>query len=247
MSVSLKYWIVVIITLGAFVVLIGLGTWQVKRLQWKEALIAETRDRIIQPPMDLPAAETKWKEAGDVDYLPVRLEGEFQHDKEMYYYNTHKGTVGWNVFTPLLLKDGRRVLVNRGFVPDQFRQSTSRGEYLFTGRQIIAGLARNPLFEKPNTFVPENDLESRSFFWKSYAQMTDLADSQGDGQFVPFFVDAGKSDVEGALPVGGTTRISFPNNHLQYAITWYGLAGALVLVCGFFWRSNRANRSQSGS
>ena len=240
MGTSIKFRLIVMAAVGAFVVLCGLGTWQVYRLQWKEALIAETQARIQRPPIPIGEAEARWQADGDVDYLPVELAGEYLHQSELYYYNTLKGTVGWNVFTPLQLADGRLVLVNRGFVPDAYKDPDTRKQFLQSGSQNIVGLARNPLFEKPNRFVPDNDLSNRSFFWKSYPQMIDLAKGAGGEPFLPFFVDAGKSNIEGALPVGGTTRISFPNNHLQYAITWYGLAAALVLVGGFFIRSSRS-------
>ncbi len=57
---------------------------------------------------------------------------------------------------------------------------------------------------------------------------------------LPFFIDAGKAPNPGGLPVGGVTIIDLPNSHLQYAVTWYGLAAALAGVLGaWLWRSRK--------
>ena len=228
--------------LGAFVLLWRLGTWQVQRLAWKENLIAETRARAAAQPVELAELMKVWASDKDVDYRPAMLSGVFDHDREMYYYSTHKGAAGWHVFTPLQLEDGRLVLVNRGFVPDQMRNRDLRRDGLPEGPVELTGLARNPVYQKPNRFVPDNDLATRSFFWKSHAQMVAMATEGTSGEYLPFFVDAGPGPAPRTLPLGGTTRMQFPNNHLQYAITWFGLAGSLLVVYGFFWYSRRQKR-----
>ena len=219
--------------LAGIAVLAGLGTWQVQRLQWKEALIAQVEARRSSPPEPLPEIERIWRETGDVDYLPVTVTGRFDHGAEQYFYTTHEGAVGWNVYTPLTLESGRVVLVNRGFVPDAFRDPATRASGLVEGTVDVTGLARNPLTAKPNAFVPDNEPAERTYFWKSMPQMARAAGLDPD-RLVPFFVDAGAGDAPGELPRGGVTIVAFPNNHLQYAITWYGLALALAGVGGYF-------------
>lgn len=230
------------ILLGAILVgtgvLLALGTWQVQRLQWKEALIARVEQRRTADPASLAQIEALWHETGDVDYRPVNLSGRFDHSREQYYFNTLNGVVGWNVFTPLLLEDGRVAFVNRGFVPDERREPQTRIVGQVEGPQEVTGLARNPLQEKPNPFVPDNKPGENVFFWRSLAGMAQSAQLE-PATLVPFFVDAGNAPVPGGLPIGGTTRISFPNNHLQYAITWYGLALALLGVGGYYMASTR--------
>jgi surfeit locus 1 family protein len=156
----------------------------------------------------------------------------------MYYYTTHEGQAGWNVYTPLVLESGNAAIVNRGFVPAGLRDPAKRPEGQVPGKVSITGLARNPLTEKPNRIIPDNDIGDRQFFWKSMAEMALAAGLEPDA-LVPFFVDADATENPGGWPRGGTTIVSFPNNHLQYAITWFGLAIACLGVGGWFLFSNR--------
>jgi surfeit locus 1 family protein len=219
-------------------VLCALGTWQVPRLHWKEALIAEVDARRAAEPLSLADMERLWERTSDVEYRPVWVDGVFEHSAEQYYYNTYNGTVGWNVFTPLVLDTGRVIFVNRGFVPDNLRDPALRPQGQLAGRQKVTGLARNPVYEKPNSFMPDNEPARHQFYWKSLGEMAVAAKIEAD-TLVPFFVDAGDAKLPGTWPLGGTTRISFPNNHLQYAVTWFGLALALLGVGGFFLFSKR--------
>jgi len=230
--------LIVVAIVAGVAVLCALGSWQVYRLQWKEALIAQVESRIASPPVALARVEERWDETRDVDFQPVQLYGTFDHSAEQYYYNTYKGQAGWNVYTPLRLEDGRTALVNRGFVPEPLRDPSTRVDGLLQGVVELTGLARNPPAGKPNSFMPDNEPQKHTFFWKSIDEMAAAAGLDRD-ELVPFFVDAGESPTPGGWPLGGTTRISFPNNHLQYAITWYGLALALLAVGVAFLRSRR--------
>jgi len=235
---ALSRFVLIVCVLAATAVLAGLGAWQVQRLQWKEGLIAEVTQRRQAAPVPLREMEQRYQQSGDVDYAPVTLSGTFDHSQEMYFYTTHDGQAGWNVFTPLVLTDGRVALVNRGFVPDALKDPASRPEGEVAGVQTIVGLARNPVVEKPNSLIPDNDPAKRMFFWKSMPEMVLAAGLEPDA-LVPFFIDAGPAPNPGGWPLGGTTIISFPNNHLQYAITWFGLAIACLGVGGWLLFSNR--------
>lgn len=239
---SVAKWIMAILVIGAFITLCFLGNWQMQRLEWKEALVAQIDQRMASPPISIREMQTIQQQGKDVDYRPVTVTGIFDHDNEAYYYNTNNGVVGWNVFTPLKTDDGRVVLVNRGFIPDHLKKPASRIEGQVAGVQSITGLARRPPAKKPNTFMPENDIAANIFFWKDFFAMAAKM-NQNTNSLAPFFVDAGKGETPGGYPRGGTTRVSFPNNHLQYAVTWYGLAFGLVLVCGFFLWSNRKSKT----
>ena len=231
-------WLLLICIAAGTVVLCGLGYWQVQRLAWKEALIAEVDSRIAAPARPLSEIENLWASTSDVDYWPVSFSGRFDHRGEQYFYTTFKGAVGWSVYTPLVLDDGRTLWVNRGFVPDPLRDPEKRKQGQVEGRLELTGLARNPLYEKPNRFMPDNEPHNRIYFWKSIGEMTGAAGLEADA-LLPFFVDAGPAENPGGWPRGGTTHIAFPNNHLQYAITWFGLAAALVGVGGWFFVSRR--------
>lgn len=232
----------VALALAAFAVLIGLGTWQVQRLHWKEGLIATIEARVASAPRPLAeieaiAAQEGDTRRGDVDYWPVSLSGTFRHEGERHYFATHKGHSGYFVHTPLALDDGRLILVNRGFVPFDRKDPVTRVAGQVSGPQEISGLARNPVDEKPNMLMPDNDPGSNVFYWKDLDAMASSSGVGASGDYLPFFVDADDAPNPGGLPVGGVTMISMPNSHLQYAVTWYGLAAALAGVAGvWLWR-----------
>ena len=209
--------------------LIALGTWQVHRLQWKEALIASVNERIEGTPIPLGQMEQQFIDTGDVDYYPVRVAGRFLHDGEAHYHNTHKGSVGWHVYTPLELDDGRILFVNRGFIVDVVKDADKRQAGQISERVEISGLARNALSEKPSSIVPDNNLAKNQFFWRDLSAMVEHAALKEPGRVLTIIVDAGADAPPSyGQPLGGITRISFPNNHLGYVITWYGLALALI-------------------
>lgn len=234
-----SFWLVLVCILAATTVLVLLGNWQVRRLAWKEALIASVEARRNAEPLTLEEMLAVWQRDHDVDYRPVTLTGTYDHAGEIYFYTTHDGNVGWDVLTPLQLADGRRAVVDRGFVPDVLRDPRERGIGQIEGEVTVTGLARNPQFNKPNRFVPDNRPDKREFYWKDFADIVQTMGLDEDDRLVPFIVDAGPTDIPGGYPKGGTTLVEFPNNHLQYAITWYGLAAACLGVGGFFLFSRR--------
>jgi surfeit locus 1 family protein len=214
-----------------FAVLIGLGTWQVKRLAWKEGLIAEIETRMAGAPEPLASIEQRFGETKDVDYFPVAVTGTVMNGGEQYFLSTHDGQSGWNVYAPLQLADGRMLMLNRGFVPYELRDPAKRPGSLPEGVQTITGLARNPLNGKPSSIVPDNDAKSNTWYWKDLNGMAANAAVSAD-RLLPFFVDDWSEGRSEALPVTRTTIVSLPNSHLQYAVTWYGLAAALAGVWG---------------
>lgn len=229
-----------IAVLLALAFLIALGSWQVQRLQWKEGLLAEIDERLQAAPVALEPALEQWRDRADVDYLPVRLEGEFRHADEQHYLATHKGQSGWYVYTPLALADGRSIIINRGFVPYDLKQAADRPWAPVSGAVSFHGLARNPLFDKPGWLLPDNTPADRTWYWKDHAAMAKAMGLPTDDT-IPFFVDlTAYDDPTVEAPVGGVTRVALPNNHLQYAITWFGLAAALVIVAGYVvWRTKQ--------
>ncbi len=236
-----RFWLALAAGLAAFVVLIGLGSWQVQRLAWKNTLLATIDERVHSEALPLAEVEDRFEATGDVEYQPVRAEGRFVHDGERHFFATHGGASGYYVYTPLMLDDGRYVFVNRGFVPYDRKDPATRMEGQTEGRVRVAGLARNPLAEKPSSIVPDNEPDKNIFYWKDRDAMAATSGLADGSRVLPFFIDADDGPNPGGLPVGGVTIIDLPNNHLQYAVTWYGLAAALVAVLGaYLWRNRKS-------
>ncbi|MER8398492.1 SURF1 family protein [Mesorhizobium sp. M1348] len=214
----------------AFLILLALGTWQVQRLHWKEGLLQTIDQRTHSAPVPLAEVEKRFAATSDVDYTPATVTGTFLHQGERHFLATWEGQSGFDVFTPLQLDDGRFVLINRGFVPYDFKDPAKRPQGQVTGEVTVTGLARNPLPAKPSMMLPDNDPQKNIFYWKDRDAMASSAGLPAGAALVPIFIDANATANPGGLPVGGVTVIDLPNSHLQYAITWYGLAAALAGV-----------------
>lgn len=224
--------LVVICMIAGTIVLCSLGTWQVKRMYWKEALIERVNNRISSIPQSLDSLLESGLSKQDHEYLPVTVEGRFDHNKEVYFFTTDKnGSSGWNVHTPILMDEGRTIIINRGFVPYERKGPASRSAGQVEGIQKITGLLRFPLTEKPLGSL-DNDLSSREFYWRNTAEMAQAMNL--DAKVLPLIVDANETAIPGDLPRGGTTIVSFSNNHMQYAITWFGLCLTLLGVGGYY-------------
>jgi surfeit locus 1 family protein len=234
-----KFWAGMVLLPGALAVLIALGTWQVQRLYWKEALLAAIEQRSTAPPVDLQVIEESLAAGKPIDYQAALASGRFLNDKERHFFATFEGQSGYYVYTPLELADGRLLFVNRGFVPYDRKEPSTRPQSLVEGQQTITGLARARLEEKPSFMVPDNDEAANIFYWKDLDRMAASAGLPAD-LVLPFFLDADATPVEGGLPRGGVTVINLPNSHLQYAITWYGLALALLGVALFGWLKRKS-------
>ncbi len=218
--------------LVGLIVLCWLGTWQVTRLYWKEALLERIETRIAQEPVPLIEVMQFGFNQAQQDYLPVSFDCEFDHSTESYFFTTgQRGEPGWNVHTVAKLSGGKTVIVNRGFVPFDNKLPGTRAEGQVAGQQHLIGLLRFPLSEKPLGSL-DNNLDAREFYWRSLPDFEQAM--QLDNKPLPVIVDLQKNDIPGGLPMGGTTLLSFPNNHLQYAVTWFGLALTLLGVGGYF-------------
>jgi surfeit locus 1 family protein len=224
-----RFWIALVLVPVALVILLSLGTWQVNRLHWKEALLADIQQRSAAAPVDIVELERLLAAGEAVDYRHATANGRYLNDKERHFLATFQGQSGFYLYTPLELADGRYLFVNRGFVPYDRKDPATRPESLVEGEQTVTGLARAELTEKPSSLVPDNDEAANIFYWKDRTRMAASVDLPAD-RVLPFFLDADSTPVAGGLPKGGVTQIDLPNNHLQYVITWYGLAFALVAV-----------------
>lgn len=214
------------------VALVGLGTWQLQRLAEKEALMAMIAARAGAPAADLPPpAAWSGLTRGRDEYRHVRVVGVFDHAREALVYTVRTAEAGPPegpgalVVTPLMRADGPPILINRGFVPQARRDPATRATGQVEGQVDLTGLLRMP--EEASWFVPLNDRARGTFFRKDPAS---LAAAMGLEAAAPFIIDLDAGPVPGGLPLAGTTRLTFPNRHLEYALTWYALAATLLGV-----------------
>jgi surfeit locus 1 family protein len=220
-------------------ILLGFGFWQLERLAWKEALIARVEARTKAPAVPLPA-ESEWSKINEADdeYRRVSVSGNFRHDRETLVYTVLPDRPrgfsgpGFFVLTPLELPSGASVIVNRGFVPLDRKDPATRREGQIEGPVTVTGLLRMP--EAKNFFAPENDPARDAWYRRDPLE---IARARGIERAAPFTIDADSTPNPGGLPQGGETRVTFANNHLQYVVTWFGLALALAAVfIAFAWQ-----------
>ncbi|WP_394788495.1 SURF1 family protein [Rhodoferax sp.] len=218
---------------------VALGTWQVQRRAWKLDLIARVEQRVHASPTAAPPP-SQWPQinAASDEYRHVFVSGIFLHDKETLVQASTTLGAGFWVMTPLQLSDGSAILVNRGFVPPEARDGTTRRATEVPGTATVSGLIR--MSEPNGGFLRHND--SAKHRWYS-RDVQAIARDVGLPQVVPYFLDAdaaapGSEPTDS--PVGGLTVVSFHNSHVVYALTWYALAlmvaGGAAYVLRLEWR-----------
>jgi surfeit locus 1 family protein len=225
-------------TIPVVLICVALGLWQLERLQWKRGLIAQREAAVAAAPTSPPPTLA---EARALEFHPVIVDGVFLNDKEIYLNATGPhGGAGFHVFTPLRDESGRILFVNRGFVPVERREPATRPQGQIAGVVRIRGLLRLPLEAKPNWFIPDNRPDLNYWFWVDLPAMA-AADHLDPANFAPFYIDADATPNPGGWPPGGVTPLDLPNNHLQYAMTWFSLAAAaLVIYVVYHWRERGA-------
>jgi surfeit locus 1 family protein len=229
-------------------VLVGLGVWQLQRLAWKEALIARVAARLGAPAVGAPGP-SEWTrlDLGEREYQPVTISGRFAHDHEIHVVQPlteprgHYGGYGYLVMTPLTTADGWTVYVNRGFVPEDKTDPATRAAGQVDSEVTVTGLLRAP--HDRSWFMPADNLAKNQWFSRDPALYAGAA-GLPPGKVAPYIIDAfADPRLPGGLPQGGETIVDFPNNHLQYAITWFALAAGLAAVfTGFAWSRLRNAR-----
>jgi surfeit locus 1 family protein len=218
-------------TIPLVMLCLALGVWQLQRLEWKRGVIAQREaaalSASVAPPHTLADARA-------LEFHRVVAEGVFQHDKEIFHGAIGPtGGAGFDVLTPLREPGGRIVFVNRGFVPTEMKDPARRAAGQPAGPVRVAGLLRVPPDEKPGWFVPDNRPDLNYWFWVDLPAISvaaGLSDVGGLTNVAPFYVDADAAANPGGWPRGGVTPLVLPNDHLQYAITWFSLAVAALVI-----------------
>ena len=222
-------------TLIGVAILVSLGKWQLDRREWKLGLIERIESRAHGEVISLSEAKRHWQQDGDVEYDRVQLVGRFLHDDERHLYSILDGQAGWRIITPLETRSGDVVLVDRGFVPAELKEPGTRQRGQIEGEVELIGLARAP--EKHGWFTPDNEPQANRWFWRDVPAIIATLPEKLKARAVPFMVEAEAATVPGGWPRGGVTRLSLPNRHLEYAITWFGLAVVLLVVFASYART----------
>nr|WP_244549175.1 SURF1 family protein [Bradyrhizobium canariense] len=214
--------------------LVGLGIWQLERRIWKLDLIARVERRVHAAPVPAPGLESwpRINAAADA-YRHVTARGHFLDvPPALALAVTDRGGGYW-VLSPFRTDEGFTILVNRGFVPSDHASSPDLGKAI--GEATVTGLLR--VSEPAGAFLRRNDPAADRWYSRDVAA---IAASRGLGDIAPYFIDADASGDRSKLPIGGLTVIAFPNNHLIYAVTWFGLAAMLAAWCVHAeWRERR--------
>jgi surfeit locus 1 family protein len=234
----------------AFAGFVALGTWQLKRLQWKLALIERVEHRVHAAPVPAPGPD-RWPQvsAESDEYRRVRVEGSYLHGLTAKVQAVTELGSGYWLLTPLRKADGSVVLINRGFIPAQDASRVGRVRDLSpeadAGVAIVTGLLR--ISEPGGGFLRHNDPAADRWYSRDVAA---IAASRGLTGVAPYFIDADAASAAqekstGPAPVGGLTVISFHNTHLVYALTWYALAVMVAGGCLWVVREERRLRRRS--
>lgn len=204
-----------------------LGLWQWQRLAEKDELIATVASRMTRPPSEFPTADLWSRLDPDFyDYRPLTVTGSYVPRETVLVFTSlspaqgrYSGPGYW-VMTPFVLEEGGTLFVNRGFVPQESGPAFASGGPVRPGVLTLAGIGHAS--EEPGSFTPGADAARRVEWVRNTARLGRLVDP-GLAPFAPIYLDLPAGDP-GALPQGGETVVDFPNNHLGYALTWFGFA-----------------------
>lgn len=209
--------------------LLQLGFWQLQRLEWKLQLIADMNAALAgQAPVMTPQeAAARFTSDGSLDYLPVEVSGTYAGET-LYLYAIVDGKPGWHAVNAVETAESKRVLVDRGAIPDEMR-----GQVPVSGTAEIRGFARRPQM-KAGWFQPVSQPDKGLFYWRDAKAMA------GNAPAFDFIVEAQPVADAPAWPrPEKADPQDLTNNHMSYAITWFSLAGVLALMTGIFIKTRR--------
>ncbi|MDG1995081.1 MAG: SURF1 family protein [Emcibacteraceae bacterium] len=212
-----------LITLPIFICCILLGHWQVERLDWKLDIIEKIELRATSEPVALPQGMVDQEK---LEYLHITITGTFENNAELTMYSVGpNGEPGYDLYTPLKMRDGRSVIVNRGWVPERIKEQSKRLISLISEETIVIGLLRKPWGKM--WYGPENEPDNNMWF---NGDIDAMASTMGISGYFPMFLYADKIDSDNIFPVAGRTEFNIVNNHFDYALTWYGLSIVLLVI-----------------
>jgi len=219
--------------LPALTLLIGLGVWQLQRLEWKQAIIAERTARGEMPAIVISQVPDDGWQA--LEHRRVVLRGRYLHDREMLIWNrVRHGQSGFDLITPIVLESGGSVLAHRGWVPRTWLEGG------VVRRRPIGSIHLNGVVRgggRATPWVPNNNPEKGEWF---FADLAEMARTAGIADAKPYLVRVAPDADEPGYPKSVYANRKIRNKHLEYAMTWFGLAGTLVVIyVAYHWRQRR--------
>ncbi|MBY5987618.1 SURF1 family protein [Roseovarius atlanticus] len=204
--------------LAGAAVLIWLGVWQVQRLEWKEGILAQIETRIAAEPVALPDS---FEPEAD-KYLPVSVKGQFGEGALRVLVSRKQVGAGYLVISPFETEGGRRILVDRGFIRQGDTLSDAPG-----GTLSVTGNLHWP--DDRNSSTPENDVDGNTWFARDLGQMAEVLSTEP-----VLLVARTLSQPEDSVTPLPVDTAHIPNDHLQYAITWFSLAAIWLGMTAFY-------------
>ncbi|RTL52574.1 MAG: SURF1 family protein [Bradyrhizobiaceae bacterium] len=239
-----------VIALAMMAVLVGLGVWQLQRRTEKHALIAALTERLAAAPVPLPQSSS-WKTLSPAhdEFRRVSVTATFAREPDAMVYSSGSavrpdilGPGTW-AFLPARLADGSVVAVNAGFVQNTMQDRAQQDRAvsrLLTGTPVVlTGYLRFP--EGAGLLTPREDTGKRLWFVRDPQAM---ARTLGWGEIAPFYIDLESPVPDSGIPKPGPLDVHLKDDHLQYAITWFGLATAVLAAFGFWLAGQRRARMQ---
>jgi surfeit locus 1 family protein len=240
-----KLYALLVSSFAGVLILLGLGVWQLERLEWKRGVLANLERAVSSdaPVLTLRQAEEMIERESSVDYLRVGIEGSFDNSAERFLFSVLDREPGWRVIAPLITREGRIVWVDRGFVPQALRSQDDRPGSLIAGETALVGLQRRP--RPRGYFTPANQPSDNIWYWPDVPALNASLGPRPGVEPSKYIVEALPSPSAPAWPKAvAPAPAAIANNHLQYALTWFALAALLVVMT--FMLLKRPRKENSG-
>lgn len=208
-------------------ILLGLGTWQLFRLSEKTAYLAQLDERVRAAPVTLQDALARSEAGDDIEFLKVSTTGSY-FEPSLFKQATLKGGPGWEVITPFKSSDNVVVLIDRGTIPADLRSTPAPAN---TAAETVEAVIRRHDHAQ-GFFDPENDAATETWYWWDVPAMLGTLHIAADDKVAPFILQRLPEAGAPPYPVAEDLAAGIPNNHLQYAITWFALAACLLVIAG---------------
>ncbi len=221
----IKNWIFVfLICMPGLLVLLWLGFWQLQRLAWKENLINEISTRLSSAPGELPMSPTSQNH----NYFMTNIEGQIHSNSIHVLTSTKKIGPGFRVISPLILRDGRSILIDRGIIAEKDKNLS----FGFGGNSVTGYLLWP---NETDYFTPAPNLEKNIWFARDLEKMANFLNTEKVLLVATKLRQASNFNIQ-------DPAISIPNNHLQYAITWFLMGGLWFAMSIYFFFRNIGKR-----